>query len=606
MTRRLPLAANAIMLAAGGVLLLRPLARFWSENDNYAYGWGVPLLAAFLFYERWRCRPVPAPTVARRGLVPVALAWGACCLAVRLVLETEPASRPLLWLAAALWTGAVLAWVGLLGGRPWLRHFAFPVLFLLAGVPWIFRCEFLLVQELMRLNALAVAGVLRLAGFSAHAAGNTIALPTGRLGVSEACSGIRSLQATLMMALFFGEFYRFGWRGRAGLLAAGAALALAGNFVRMAWLARCGAVEGVAAVEAAHDTAGWTLLVLTVTGLWLVCLGTRSQVLCVDIAWLCGNFEFRPPEQGKPERKSPRVAGIGPMPEPHQRRNRPGNDRKAFRALRSLRGRADPGYRPSAGKCHSRSFPPGTIVSPTLATATRRAAQVWAASIFAATLAAEAATQAWYGWRESSAPHYPEWSVAWPAGAADFHSGPLPEAERRQLHAADASEASWRDGRGWRWEGLWIRYRAGAEGKIVFESHNPGLCLPAAGWHPLPDGDAFALRAQGVTLAVHAQSFATSDGTAHVFWVPYLDGGVRAGADEARGVYGHTLAALAVGRLPWLEDVWRGCRGVDAETLEVAVTGPGDLAGAEEAFREIAPGWIRRADGEPTGLAVGR
>jgi exosortase len=199
--------AGFLLLIASGVLLLRPLARFWSENENYAYGWGVPLLAAFLFYERCRCRPAPAP--ARENgwmrLAVAALAWAVVCLAVRLVLETEPDSRPLLWLATTLWAGALLAWIGLLGGRSWLRHFAFPILFLLAGVPWIFQCEFLLVQELMRLNAAGVAGALHLLGISARAAGNTITLSTGQLGVSEACSGIRSLQAALMMALFFGE-----------------------------------------------------------------------------------------------------------------------------------------------------------------------------------------------------------------------------------------------------------------------------------------------------------------------------------------------------------------------------------------------------------------
>ncbi len=528
MTARLrSVPTGLLLLVVAGMLLLRPLARFWNENDNYAYGWGVPLLAAFLFHERWRCRPKPAlPREAGRlGVVLVAFGWAAICLALRLVLETEPASRPLLWLAATLWISALLAWIDLLGGRQWLRHFAFPILFLLVGVPWIFRCEFALVQELMRLNAAAVADTLRLLGLPARAAGNTITLATGTLGVSEACSGIRSLQAALMMALFFGEFYRFGGRGRVGLLAAGVALALAGNFARMLYLARRGAIEGVAAVEAAHDSTGWTILAGTVLGLWLVCLATRPK--------------------------------LGPA---------------FFTAWR---------------------------VGPSAA----RAALRWALAIFAATLTAELATQTWYAFRERSAPHYPSWSVAWPEQAADFHRATLPEAICQQLQADETSTAAWRDGNRWRWEGVWIRYRAGAEGKVVFESHNPGLCLSAAGCEPLPGSIAFDLSVNGVTLAVQAQSFATPQGTTHVLWIPYFDGGIRAGADQARGLYGHTFAALTGGHFLWLDDVWHGCRKVDAETLELAVTGPPHLDDATDAFRRLAPRLVRPDAMAPRALA---
>ena len=328
-----------------------------------------------------------------------------------------------------------------------------------------------------------------------------------------------------MMALFFGEFYRFGRRGRAALLAAGTALALAGNFARMLYLAWRGAIDGVPAVEAAHDSTGWTVLVATLAGLWLICLATRRT---------------RPP------------VGYAAW----------SIDRRASRcALR------------------------------------------WASSVLLATLFAEAATQAWYGFRNSSAPHYPAWSVAWPRQATDFRATVLPEDMRRQLHAAATSAATWRDAAGARWDGLWIRYRAGAEGKIVFESHNPGLCLPAAGWRPLPGTETLNVRVGQVQLTVLAQSFATPGGTTHVLWIPYLDGGVRANADRVRGLYGHTFAALAGGRFPWLEDVWRGCRGADAETLEIAATGPPSLAAAVAAFRNLAPRLIRPVAGPAAELA---
>ena len=506
--------AGMLFLLVGTWLLLRPLAGFWSLNENYSYGWGVPFLAAYLLVERWRCRPDPRPARhgngAPSGLGLVVLAWALVFLAVRLLLETEPASRPLLWLDGCLAAAAWLAWFGLLGGKPWRRHFAFPVVFVLVGVPWIFRCEFFFTQGLMRMNAAWVAGSLALLDVPASAAGNTIMLATGKLGVTEACSGIRSLQAALMMGLFFGEFYRFGRRGRVALLGAAAALALLGNYARMLFLAWRGAHHGAASIEAAHDSAGFLILGFTVVSLWLIGLATRPASV---------------PARARP---------VEPAP------------------------------------------------------SSQRLALRWAASVLAATFFAEAATQAWYGWREQSAPRFPTWTVAWPTKASDFRVVPIAVAVHDDLHDEASSAAEWRDPAGRRWSGWWIRYQAGAAGKVVFESHNPALCLPAAGWRALPGGQRFAMELGAIHLMVQGGVFAAGSGNVFVFWVPYLDRGMPSGADDARGVYGHSLAALGKGKLPWLRDVWTGCRGADAETLEMAVQGPADYAEAERAFRQVA------------------
>jgi exosortase len=508
----------AALFAAAG-LAWRPLAVFWSANENYAYGWGVPFLAAYLLFERWSCRPEPMPVrandraVLRLGFV--ALAWALFFLATRLVIETEPASRPLLWIDGCLPLGALLAWFGLLGGRPWLRHFAFPVVFVLVGVPWIFRCEFFLTQGLMRLNAAWVTGTLALLDVPARAAGNTIVLATGQLGVTEACSGIRSLQAALMMGLFFGEFYRFRARGRWALVGAGPGLALLGNYARLLFLAWRGAREGVASVEAVHDSAGLFILGFTIISLWLICLAAR------------------------------------PAP----------------RTIESI----------------SRAPSPSA----------RRLAERWAFCVLTAVLLAEAATQGWYGWREHLAPRFPAWSVAWPVDAPGFHLAPVSAAVHDELHAEASTAAEWRDSSGRQWSGWWIRYRSDAAGKVVFESHNPELCLPAAGWRELPGGASFRVEVGAVHLAVRGDAFVADGRVMYVFWVPYLDRRIAAGADEARGVYGHSLAALVEGKLPWLADVWNGCRGADAETLEVAVSGPVDYAGAERAFRDLVSRVVR-------------
>ena len=82
----------------------------------------------------------------------------------------------------------------------------------------------------------------------------------GTLGVEEACSGIRSLQSTLMMAWFLGELYHLRFATRGTLLACGVAFALFTNSLRTVFLSTLAARSGLAAAHGWHDTAGFLAL----------------------------------------------------------------------------------------------------------------------------------------------------------------------------------------------------------------------------------------------------------------------------------------------------------------------------------------------------------
>ena len=99
-------------------------------------------------------------------------------------------------------------------------------------------------------------------GNPALASGTTIRLGNGWVGVDEACGGIRSLQAAVMMALFFGEWLKFPLRRRVALVCLGAAAAILGNLVRVVGLALA-AARGTHAFESAHGPAGWLALALS-------------------------------------------------------------------------------------------------------------------------------------------------------------------------------------------------------------------------------------------------------------------------------------------------------------------------------------------------------
>ena len=101
------------------------------------------------------------------------------------------------------------AGVYLAGGNSWLRHFTFPILFFLVAVPWPTSLEQIVIQGLMRIDALINVEILTAIGIPAVQLGNVIEVGSGFVGIDEACTGIRSLQATFMVSLFLGEFYGF-------------------------------------------------------------------------------------------------------------------------------------------------------------------------------------------------------------------------------------------------------------------------------------------------------------------------------------------------------------------------------------------------------------
>ena len=258
------LPAGALLLA--WAILWQKLSVDWSVNDQYQYGWFVPPLALALFALRWRDRPAPQASTR-------ALAWASAPLlilllpALRLVEEPNGDWRLLFWAHAGVLTVASLAVAGWTGGWPWVRHFAFPTLFLLLAVPWPSGPEQALVQSLMRSVAAVASEGLNLLGLPAVPQGNLIRVRDQIVGVNEACSGIRSLQTVLMGALMLGELSRFSWIRRVLLIAGGVAVAMAANVFRSGWLVWIAARNGSAALAQYHDAAGLIVLVSVFGGL---------------------------------------------------------------------------------------------------------------------------------------------------------------------------------------------------------------------------------------------------------------------------------------------------------------------------------------------------
>lgn len=240
----------------------------WSINPQYSYGWAVPLLAGYVFWQRWQSAPASSRADMKMLAGLVIILGAVFLIPVRLVQEANPDWRLLSW-AMALCAAAITAGgVYLAGGMRWVRWFAFPILFFFVAVPWPTNLEQFVIQGLMRIDALINVEVLNAIGIPAVQMGNVIEVGSGFVGIDEACTGIRSLQATFMVSLFLGEFYGFPLLRRVLLVVSGAILAFVCNLIRTFLLVWLGAEHGFAAIKNWHDPAGHTILMVCLAGLW--------------------------------------------------------------------------------------------------------------------------------------------------------------------------------------------------------------------------------------------------------------------------------------------------------------------------------------------------
>lgn len=259
----LPIAALWLLPMAG-------LSIHWKINPQYHFGWFVPALALFAGWHRWRTRPLPGAPLAS-GV------WLAALLAL-LVFPTWLFCQPnpdwplVNWFFTGVVATFTLALIGAVGGWVWMRHFAVPVLLIFTAVPWPDQIEAPVIQSMMRAVASVAVVLLDLVGVTALQHGNLIEVGTGTVGVDEACSGIRSLQGSLMAALVLGEVFRFGAGRRIVLLAASLFVAFATNVVRAGFLAGSAARSGLDAVDRWHDPAGMTVLLICVGLIFAIAL----------------------------------------------------------------------------------------------------------------------------------------------------------------------------------------------------------------------------------------------------------------------------------------------------------------------------------------------
>ncbi len=145
------------------------------------------------------------------------------------------------------------------------------------AVPWPVRLENVIVQNLMGMVTSCAVEFAGWIGVGAYQVGNVIELRNGFVGVDDACSGVRTLQAGIMVSLVLGELLHLRRTKRLALVILGCAWIFACNIFRAAALVIVAARDGVGALERWHDLIGTLALVIGLAGLFALAWLWKSE-----------------------------------------------------------------------------------------------------------------------------------------------------------------------------------------------------------------------------------------------------------------------------------------------------------------------------------------
>jgi exosortase/archaeosortase family protein len=292
----------ALLLGAGFLAFVTwDQSHWWRVKEDYSFGWLVPAFVAFVIYDRWAkitaaVRACGADGSPRAGgwaggllgtVAGVALAFGVLMFLLGSFYRAGAGTSQPGTLAITLGAAGILlpliffnaprsarpAPGGIFGDArlKLTALFLFPALVWLVSAPMVSAVETQLNLFLLRKVVTVVSTVFDVLGLPIEQQGNVLVLPSGRVGVEDACSGIRSLTGCLFAGSFLAAVFLDRLWKKITLVAVAMLLAFVTNLMRglflTGWAYRYGsnAIDGTV-----HDVAGYSVLGLTVAG--LLCL----------------------------------------------------------------------------------------------------------------------------------------------------------------------------------------------------------------------------------------------------------------------------------------------------------------------------------------------
>lgn len=179
-----PHAALGMLLVWAYLPMLEVFGEKWLHDPQYSHGFLVPIFSGYLLWRAGQARPVNLSPLPWMGSGLLVLALGMRIVAGTLLFHQLDALSFLLTLVAASL---------FVGGRPLLKRMAPAIGFLIFMIPLPYELERNVGQPLKVAATVSSTYLLQTLGQPAVRDGNLILIDEVRLGVVDACSGLKML-----------------------------------------------------------------------------------------------------------------------------------------------------------------------------------------------------------------------------------------------------------------------------------------------------------------------------------------------------------------------------------------------------------------------------
>jgi exosortase len=263
----------AVFLGSLYLPVLQALVHLWWVDPNYSHGFLIPLIAGYLIWSR-------KDTLSKVSVQPSA--WGVLIVSLGLLLMPMGRALDLFGavggalfvkgLSLILTCAGTVLW---LLGKDGLTILAFPLAYLVFMLPLPVGVFNALTLPLQDYATMVTTSALQLVGIPILREGNLIYLPSVTLGVTEACSGIRSLLTLLAGAVALSYFTLTLWWQRVLLVASVIPIAVLTNAFRVSGTGLLAHFWGAEVAQGFfHSFSGLALLIVA------------SCILCAEILFL--------------------------------------------------------------------------------------------------------------------------------------------------------------------------------------------------------------------------------------------------------------------------------------------------------------------------------
>jgi exosortase len=249
----LPTAWFGALLAACYFPVLVALAAQWNNDADMGHGFFVPIVAAFIVWQRRDEILAIPPKPNWWGLAVVA--WGA----LQLWLGTLAVE---LFLTRTSFVITLIGAVWLLGGSQILRKLAFPLFlcFFMVPIPAVVYTS--ITFPLQLLASRLAEHALSFFSVPVLREGNVLSLPNQDLSVVEACSGIRSLLSLTFLSLVYGYFFEKRTWLRVVLFLSTVPIAIVANASRVTLTGVMTQIKPELAEGVFHTASGWVIFMV--------------------------------------------------------------------------------------------------------------------------------------------------------------------------------------------------------------------------------------------------------------------------------------------------------------------------------------------------------